>query len=121
MRPILFENCPSPHKNLKTCLEVEPRDLVDKSRSRTTLCETIEASKGKDVFKSDVWLDERRIPVTNAATNAVGGWVCGEIKSLMIRMLAGASYLDLLNQYGVSTASLYEFFVEHRRQYRSVA
>jgi hypothetical protein len=51
--------------------------------------------------------------VTNAATNAVGGWVCGEIKlALMIRMLAGASYLDLLIQYGVCTSSLYEFFYE---------
>jgi len=30
----------------------------------------------------------------------------------MIRMLAGASYLDLLNQYGVCTSSLYEFFYE---------
>jgi hypothetical protein len=59
-------------------------------------CETIEASRGKDVFKSEVWLNERRIPVTNAATNAVGGWVCGEIKlALMIRMLAGASYLNV--------------------------
>ena len=50
------------------------------------------------MFKSEVWLNERRIPVTNAATNAVGGWVCGEIKValvVMIRMLAGASYLDV--------------------------
>jgi hypothetical protein len=42
-----------------------------------------------------------------------GFTVCGEIKfALMIRMLAGASYLNLLNQCGVSTASLYKIFYE---------
>ena len=84
-----------------------PRD------SFMTLVETIEESVGKGVFKSELWLEERKGPITHAATGAIGGFVCGEIKlALTLRMLAGASYLDLLNQYGVSSRALYEYFYE---------
>jgi hypothetical protein len=51
-----------------------PRD------SFVTLVETIEAKICKDMFKSELWLKERKIPVTNAAIDSIGGFVCGEIK-----------------------------------------
>lgn len=66
---------------------------------------------GKDVFKSESWLAERVLPPTNAAMDAVGGFVSGQFKlALMLRILAGASYLDLLLQDNISTASVYKFF-----------
>lgn len=84
-----------------------PRDSFD------TLCDMIENSVGKDIFKSESWLAERVLPPTNAAMDAVGGFVSGQFKlALMLRILAGASYLDLLLQYDISTASVYKFFHE---------
>ena len=45
----------------------------------------------------------------NSSRNS--GFICGELKlALTLRMLAGASYLDLLMQYGVSPAALYQCF-----------
>jgi hypothetical protein len=46
-----------------------PRD------SFMTLVETIEESVGKGVFKSELWLEERKVPITDAAIDAIGGFV----------------------------------------------
>ena len=82
-----------------------PRDSFD------VLCEL--KAGGKEKFKSESWLAEQALPSMNAAMEAVGGFVSGQMKvALMLWILAGANYLDLLNQYNVSTASVYKFFHE---------
>jgi hypothetical protein len=84
-----------------------PRDSFE------TLCGLIENKVGSAKFKSESWLAERVLPATNAATEAIGGFVSGQYKmAIFIRLLAGASYLDLLQQYNISTASIYNFFHE---------
>ena len=77
------------------------------------LCELIEKAEGKEKFKLESWLAKQVLLSMNAATEAVGGFVSGQMKvALMLWILAGANYLDLLNQYNVSTASVYKFFHE---------
>jgi hypothetical protein len=84
-----------------------PRESFD------TLAQIIETSVGSDVFKSELYMMERKAPGTDAAIAQCGGFICGELKlALTLRMLAGASYLDLLMQYGVSPAALYQCFYE---------
>jgi hypothetical protein len=84
-----------------------PRDSFDR------LCELIEAAVGRDTFKSELCISERVLPRTNDATSALGGFLSGQFKiAVMLRILAGASYLDLLQQYNISTASVYSFFHE---------
>jgi hypothetical protein len=84
-----------------------PRD------SFTTLCQRVESAVGRNVFRSEAYLSERRLPSTHDATEALGGIICGEVKlAVTIRMLAGASYLDLLNQYAVPTNTVYRIFHE---------
>ena len=84
-----------------------PRDSFD------VLCELIKKAVGKEKFKSESWLAKQVLLSMNAAMEAVGGFVSGQMKAaLMLQILAGANYLDLLNQYNVSTASVYKFFHE---------
>lgn len=69
---------------------------------------------GENVFKSEHWLEEnaKYIP-TNDACNKWGGIVSGEVKmACTIRMLAGASYLDLIVSYGIKSAEIYKIFHE---------
>lgn len=69
---------------------------------------------GESTFKGEHWLEEnaRNIP-TNEACNKWGGIVSGEIKlAVTIRMLAGASYLDLILSYGIKSATIYNVFHE---------
>jgi hypothetical protein len=81
--------------------------------SFTTFCQKVERDVGRDVFKSEEWLMECRVLNTNDASEALGGVICGEIKlAVTIHMLAGASYLDLLNQYAVPMISIYSIFHE---------
>ena len=52
-------------------------------------------------------------PRTYQATNALGGVLSGEVKlAVMLRLMAGASYLDLLLIYEISTKSVYSVFHE---------
>lgn len=90
------------------------------------LCECIISKVGDDVFKSQEWLDscvhdyEATMTTTNSkrmrtqcATNALGGALSGELKvAVMLRLMAGASYLDLLLIFGISTSSIYKVFHE---------
>jgi len=87
------------------------RDSFDK------LCENVIAKVGACVFKSEEWLISDEARSTNTATfhatSALGGTLSGEMKlGIMLRMLAGASYLDVLLTYGISTASVYAVFHE---------
>lgn len=72
--------------------------------SYNVLLEKIKEKIDVAVFKSEDWIITQKIYQTA---------VCGEVKlALTIRMLAGASYLDLLLIYEVSVKKLYEFFHE---------
>ena len=87
------------------------RDSFDK------LCENVIANVVACVFKSEEWLISDEARSTNTATfhatSALGGTLSGEMKlGIMLRMLAGASYLDVLLTYGISTASVYAVFHE---------
>ena len=80
------------------------------------LCECVMFKVGEGVFKSQEWLDgshEEAATRTQSATNALGGTLSGELKvAVMLRIMAGASYLDLLLIYGISTSSVYSTFHE---------
>lgn len=66
------------------------------------LCDKVIEHVGVDEFKSEAYLKEkmqnrsleRNLMKAHAATT--GGYICGEIKlALVLRLLAGGSYLDL--------------------------
>ena len=74
------------------------------------LCLLIETNVGKDVFKSEKHTTNYHSK-TEAATNFRGGEISGEIRmAIFLRLLAGASYLDLFMLYDVSTKSVYNSF-----------
>lgn len=82
-----------------------PRDSFNK------LCGLIENAVGETVFQSESYLASRVLPTTSAAMESIGGFVSGQFKmAVTLRLLAGASYLDLLQQYNISTAAVYKFF-----------
>ena len=67
-----------------------------------TLCETITAKIGEDLFKSEEWLisEARKPQRTDRANELFGGPQPGELKpAVMLQLLGGASYLDLLAIY----------------------
>ena len=77
---------------------------------RDQIIETI----GEEIFKTEHYLEEnaKLIPTTEAC-NRWGGIVSVEIKlAITIRMLAGASYLDLILSYGIKSAEVYKIFHE---------
>ena len=88
------------------------------------LCDTIALKVGDSVFKpencatdeegeEDGSSETGRRKRTCFATDALGGSLSGELKvAVMLRLLAGASYLDLLLVYGISSASVYSVFHE---------
>jgi hypothetical protein len=80
-----------------------------------TLCETITAKIGEDLFKSEEWLisEARKPKRTDRANELFGGPLPGEIKvAIMLRILGGASYLDLLAIYGIVHRTVYDSFHE---------
>ena len=77
------------------------------------LCECVISKVGESTFKSQEWLlsHEATKPSTYNATNALGGVLSEEVKiAIMLRIMAGASYLDVLFVYGISTATVYSVF-----------
>ena len=88
------------------------------------LCGCIISKVGDAVFKSQEWLDSCshddeetttrtnvKRPRTQWATNALGGTFSGELKvAVMLCLMAGASYLDLLLIFGICTSSIYNVF-----------
>jgi hypothetical protein len=87
------------------------------------LCNCIALKVGDRVFKSDQWLSSINSAEqdtsnttrsrTTCVTDALGGTLPGEVKvAVMLRLMAGASYLDLLLIYRISNASVYSVFHE---------
>ncbi len=90
------------------------------------LCGCIIYKVGDAVFKSQEWLDscshdeEKTTMRTNVkrpraqcATNALGGTFSGKLEvAVMLRLMAGASYLDLLLIFGTCTSSIFNAFHE---------
>jgi hypothetical protein len=76
------------------------------------LCDLISAQVGPEVFRSENYLSNN-LPIhqLHAAHEAIGGYIPGEVKlAMMLRLLAGASYLDLMHIFGVSRATIYREF-----------
>jgi hypothetical protein len=82
------------------------------------LCHSFIDKVGVGVFKSKGRLLSHELRSTNeatrCATNALGGTPPGEMKLgiMLLRLLAGASYIDVLLTYGISTSSVYSVFHE---------
>jgi hypothetical protein len=69
------------------------------------LCECVISKVGESTFP-------RSYEAIKNATNALGGVLSGEIKiAIMLCIMAGASYLDVLFVYGISTATVYSVFL----------
>ena len=84
-----------------------------------TLCSRVKEKVGEEVFKSADWISNlgRSMRVSNGvrgcALDPVGGLLSGEMKlGMTIRILAGASYLDLLMGYSVSSSTVFNAFHE---------
>jgi hypothetical protein len=75
------------------------------------LCERLIEKIGEPAFKSERYLREEYQAQTKDANEYTGGIIPGEIKVAMtIRILAGASYLDMILQYYVSPSSVFQVF-----------
>jgi hypothetical protein len=80
--------------------------------SFSRLCDLICAQVGPEVFRSENFLSNN-LPIhqLHVAHEALGGYIPGEIKlAIMLRLLAGASYLDLMHIFSVSRATIYREF-----------
>ena len=72
-------------------------------------CSVIESQVGEDTFRSERKIHDAN--QTEAATNFRGGEVSGETRvAILLRLLAGASYLDLFMIYDVSSTTVYRSF-----------
>jgi hypothetical protein len=79
------------------------------------LCRLIEANVGEEVFKSESYLANRAGTAVDAATQAVGGFISGEMKVAMtIRLLAGGSYLDILASYATGETAVSSISKQNR-------
>ena len=81
------------------------------------LCSEIKSAVGEESFKSEAYVQSHgwssRHARTQHANDYKGGVVPGEIKVAMtIRMLAGASYLDLIVSYCIDKSVVYSSFLE---------
>jgi hypothetical protein len=80
------------------------------------LCEKIIDNVGVEEFKSEAYLKEvlesagpeHNIMKAHIATT--GGFICGEIKPLVLRLLAGGSYLDLALLFETGSSYTYDIF-----------
>jgi hypothetical protein len=78
-------------------------------KSFIKLCALIANSVGDDKFKSES--GTRVEKYTHNATEFRGGEISGELRlGMLLRLMAGASYLDLLMIYGVSQGAIYQSF-----------
>ena len=82
------------------------------------LCSNIEAAVGAKAFCSHDFintylrsLDTPEGRMRNAAEAINGDYICGEAKvALVLRMMAGASYIDIVLIFGISYSHCYEIF-----------
>ena len=69
-----------------------------------TICDTV----GREVFKPEDSLDSTKY---RGAVKESGGAVCGEVRvAIFIRLLAGASYLDLMVIFDLSHEPIFRSF-----------
>jgi hypothetical protein len=67
---------------------------------------------GEEVFRSESYLNNNHL-VRRGAVKQSGGAVCGEVKvAICLRILAGASYLDLMVIFKLSHQSIFRCFYE---------
>ena len=86
------------------------RNNLERKKSFRKLCEMIRDQIGDDEFKSEHGTT-RKTKKTEKANEFYGGEVSGEIKiAMFLRMLAGASYLDVYLIHDVHTSKIYKFF-----------
>ena len=81
------------------------------------LCRTIEQNVGPEVFLSESYIKmlmastSKRSLMMKASIHTSSGYISGEIKVAMtLRLLAGASYLDLSTIFDVAYSTTYEIF-----------
>lgn len=72
------------------------------------LCYSIKEAVGEDSFKSEDYLITNRNKCVKAHTITCGGYICGEVKlAITLRMLSGASYLDIEKLFSITFNSAY--------------
>jgi hypothetical protein len=80
--------------------------------SFSELCENICNTVSEENFRPESFLcSGEYLPQLVAANQYHGGFISGELKmAITIRMLAGASYLDLIFGFSISQSTLYREF-----------
>ena len=83
------------------------------------LCSHVEASVGKSTFRSEItfFQDSRNQDFLNSVPakgmQHVGGMLVGELKlAILLRLLAGGCYLDMVGMFFVSERSVFNVFHE---------
>lgn len=82
------------------------------------LCDTIEYNVGKERFCSEAFIIEtlssgpsKLVSIPRAHEITSGGFVCGEARvDITLRLLAGASYLDIAYIFGVTCNHVHTIF-----------
>jgi hypothetical protein len=77
------------------------------------LCSKIKEKVTEEVFKSADWITAWKCSQGSSLRAPIGGFIPGEMKiAMMIRILSGASYLDLLMGYSVASCTVFKCFHE---------
>jgi hypothetical protein len=107
----------TPQPSQRTFHEITQR-MLEKTFQRTfrmqqksfyKLSALIAKSVGEDKFRSETCT--RAEKYTHEATEFRGGEISGELRlGLLLRLMTGSSYLDLLMIYGVSQGAVYQSF-----------
>jgi hypothetical protein len=83
------------------------------------LCDTIERNVGENLFCSETYIKEtlcgntagKLASIFRAHEVTSGGFICGEVRvAITLRLLAGASYLDVAYIFGVHYNHVYAIF-----------
>ena len=77
------------------------------------LCGKIATSVGSKAFKSEFIEDSSLLDLPAQALEAIGGFIPGELKmAILLRLLAGACYVDMIALFHVSEISVWNVFHE---------
>ena len=76
------------------------------------LCDSTEQQVGEKEFKGESYINSSEYKIdTQAACNGRGGIITGEMKvALLLRVLAGGNYLDIMDLSIISVPALYNSF-----------
>jgi hypothetical protein len=81
------------------------------------LCSKIKEKVTEEVFKSADWITAWKCSQGSSLRAPIGGFIPGEMKiAMMIRILSGASYLDLLMGYSVASCTVFKCFLQQDEQ-----